>query len=118
MKIVFNGREYGSVDEMPSDARAVYEKAVASLSGSPADGVHQLNVKTTTKLVVNGKEYGSLDDVPKDVRAVYDFAMQGGTGRLNFGGVEIGAPSQAAWLIAGVVLGAGLVLGVLLWVTS
>ncbi len=118
MKIVFNGREYGSVDEMPSDARAIYEKAVASLSGSAPAGVDQVSVKTKTKLVVNGKEYGSLDDVPKDVRTLYDFAMQGGTGRLNVGGVEIDASSQAAWLIAGVVLGAGLVLGVLLWVTA
>jgi len=117
MKIVFNGREYGSVDEMPADARAVYQKAVASLSGSTAEGV-RLNVKTKTKLVVNGKEYGSLDDVPKDVRTLYDFATQGGTGRVSVGGVEIGTSSQAAWLVAGVVLGAGLVLGVLLWITA
>lgn len=118
MKVVFNGKEYGSVEEMPADARAVYDKAVTSLSGSGTGGV-QLNVKTKTRLVVNGKEYGSLAEVPQDMRALYDLAMQSGTASTNVvGGVELGPSTQAAWLFAGVVLGVAMVVGVLLWVTG
>jgi len=118
MKIVFNGREYASADEMPQEARAVYQKAIQSLNGSSPDGGQVVNVRTKTRLVVNGKEYANLDELPKDVRAVYDFATQGGESRVKlFGGIDIDASRQAAWLVTGMVLGAGLVLWLLLWVT-
>jgi len=118
MKIVFNGQEYASVDEMPAEARAVYQEAIQSLSGSSPDGASHVNVRTKTKFVVNGKEYASLDDLPKDVRSLYDFATHGGGSRVKlFAGIDADSSRQAAWLVTGMLLGAVMVLGLLLWVT-
>jgi len=38
-KIVINGKEYASLDEMPPEIRAVYEKAMSMLADKDANGV-------------------------------------------------------------------------------
>jgi hypothetical protein len=54
-KIVVNGVEYHSVDELPPDLRAKYETAIAGQLHSGG-------------LTVNGQHFDSIDAVPPEVR--------------------------------------------------
>jgi hypothetical protein len=67
-KIVVNGREYSSVEEMPEDVRRAFERAMAGASGGDLAGVRP-------RIVFNGREYASVDQMPEDVRRLYDDAM-------------------------------------------
>ncbi len=91
-KIKVNGKEYGSVDEMPAPVRELYEKTRKEPSDS-RDGV--VPRATTTRIVFNGREYESVDAMPLEARAMYRGIMQavergdgsvaeiaGGTGRM------------------------------------
>ncbi len=82
-KIIFNGREYASVDEMPADVRRAYEQlqavfADADRDGTPdiLEGIGAVNIQTvTTKIVFNGQEYTSVDEMPAEVRRAYEQAL-------------------------------------------
>ncbi len=89
-RIVVNGQEYGSGEEMPPDVRALYERALraaaearaggggteptTSEGGAPAHVTVQ-TVKTSTRFVVDGKEYGSVDELPPAARAALRDAL-------------------------------------------
>jgi len=81
-RIVVNGREYGSVDEMPPDVRQAYQRMRSGLVDSDRDGMPDMfegkkaNVVSVTrrKIVVNGREYGSVDEMPPDVRRSFERA--------------------------------------------
>src|SRR5207245_4173068 len=60
-KIVVNGVEYHSVDELPPELRAAYDKA--------------LEGHTKQHITVNGQEYDSLDAVPPELRALVGDAI-------------------------------------------
>ena len=112
MKIVVNGREYASVDEMPAAERQLYEGALASLAAEPKSGTeHHVTVNTKTQIVVNGKEYGSLEELSPDMRRIVETATKSGANRLTLT-ASLG-PGKAGWLVVGIVLGAGLVLAAL-----
>jgi hypothetical protein len=66
-KIVVNGKEYHSLDELPPEVRALYDKAMAS-------GKKEVTVK---RVVINGQEVAGMDDMPADVRD----ALAGALGR-------------------------------------
>lgn len=84
-RIVVNGQEYHSIEEMPPDVRALYreamrmaaepaapdEEAPAPAGASPPLPDHTrvtLNkVVTKQKFVVNGQEYASLDALPPEL---------------------------------------------------
>jgi hypothetical protein len=104
LKIVFNGAEYDSVEAMPPDVRAQYEKVLESLKKTGGDEVLSAlqrvssggggslsgTIKTTYKeIVVNGKKYGSVGEMPPDVRRLYEDAL----GRA---GASPGRPSSGA----------------------
>jgi hypothetical protein len=83
LKIVFNGKEYDSVDAMPPDVRKEYEVALETLKqGGGAEifsllqrdmGVTGARIETTVReIVVNGKKYDSVDAMPPDVRRAYE----------------------------------------------
>jgi len=95
LKIVFNGAEYDSVEAMPPDVRAQYDKVLESLKKTGGDEVLLAlqrvssgsgglsgTIKTTySEIVVNGKKYGSVGDMPPDVRRLYEQALgQAGAG--------------------------------------
>jgi hypothetical protein len=110
MKIVFNGREYTSVGEMPADARATCERAMASLAGdSRASGGsdHPVRVRTKTRIFVNGEEYASVAEMPADVRRLYQIASTAARAP--------GVAANGRWLVLGALLGAALVLAALAW---
>ncbi len=85
-KIVVNGHEYGSVEEMPGDLRRAYEKRMGIATDASA-AVGRGNV--TTKMVVNGQEYASVDDMPPEVRAIYEMARRAVDAETK-GGTEMG----------------------------
>jgi hypothetical protein len=107
-RIVVNGREYASVEEMPDDIRRAYEQAMAGAGGgthaSGASGVR-------ARVVFNGREYLDVDTMPEDVRRLYEAAVNAarGTGHAETGGRPLGpgtgqsvpSPSMAPIVVGG-----------------
>ena len=91
-KIVVNGVEYHSVDELPPELRAPYQKA--------------LRGNTAQRVTVNGQDYDSLDAVPPELRGLV--------------GDAIGARQPASTISLVAVLGGLLLLIILtvLWLRS
>lgn len=101
-RVIFNGKEYRSVEEMPPSVRTQYEKLLASLPDDDKDGVpdllqgdHAAATFTSVSGVdytgsgnraapagapdilieVNGVQYRSPADMPADVRETYEKMM-------------------------------------------
>ncbi len=88
-RIEVNGKEYGSVEEMPPDVRQLYEEAMRQLreqgpggppaaAGQPAaPGSPQVHttVRTTRRLIVNGEEIRNLDELPEGLRDLVRSAL-------------------------------------------
>ncbi len=79
-KIIFNGVEYNSPDEMPAGLREAYQKALslAAKGGSSGGFPGKVNVRLSTRVrfVYGGKTYESVDQMPPEARAKYELAMQ------------------------------------------
>jgi len=71
-KIVVNGKEYASVDQIPENLRHLFDSAI-SRAGSGADPV--VSRSSSLKISFNGKEYSGMDEMPDNVRRLYDMAM-------------------------------------------
>ena len=74
-KIVLNGREYDSVEQMPPEVREQYLQALGALRDSDGDGVPDVlqqsgssNGVVEETFVFNGRKYNSLDELPPEVR--------------------------------------------------
>ena len=122
-KYIVDGREYGSLEEMPDDIRQAYEKGLAfpSRSSSNQGG----------RIIFNGQEYESMGKMPDSVRRMYENAMDAlregdASGeetngeeeevllknhQKDDGPVRVGAPKPIApepafhrWLIVGLIL--------------
>ncbi|MDD5599457.1 MAG: hypothetical protein PHV82_16030 [Victivallaceae bacterium] len=66
VKVNINDKEYNSIEEMPPDIRAAFEKAMASPS-------NQINISSQqTKIVFNGIEYKNIEEMPQDIRQLYE----------------------------------------------
>ena len=105
LKIVFNGAEYDSVEAMPPDVRAQYEKVLESLKQTGGDEVLSALQRVSSgggtgslggtieatyrEIVVNGKKYGNVGEMPPEVRRLYEEAL----GRA---GAMPGRPSSGA----------------------
>jgi hypothetical protein len=72
-KIVVNGKEYNSAEDMPTEIREAYEKAVGSGTGVRTE---KPQARVMTEIVFNGKEYENLEAMPADVRRVYLSVMK------------------------------------------
>jgi hypothetical protein len=93
-KIIVDGQEFSSVEEMPPDVRRRYEQAMSALADRDGDGVpdimqsglsgmedegdgfHKVEVETRNEYVVDGKEYSSLDEVPPEAREMLGRMMR------------------------------------------
>ena len=64
-RIVVNGHEYGSPEELPESLREAYQKARATTSSAGG-----------SKIVFNGQEYDSVESMPDDARRLYELAME------------------------------------------
>jgi len=111
LKIVFNGAEYDSVEAMPPDVRAQYDKVLESLKKTGGDevlsalqrvssgsGALSGTIKATYReIVVNGKKYGSVGEMPPDVRRLYEQALgQAGAAPGAGAGAGLNRPSSGA----------------------
>lgn len=72
-KYVVNGKEYGSLDEMPAAIREAYEKAVGKARGGEQGDISSI---ASGKIFFNGQEYSSVDSMPPDVRQMYETVMK------------------------------------------
>jgi hypothetical protein len=70
-KLVLNGKEFNSIDELPENVRQVCKNAVSDLSGAPGHGS-----VIKTDIIFNGKQYTSIDAMPQDARVVYRQALK------------------------------------------
>lgn len=85
MKIVFNGREYSSVDAMPEAERRQYLEVVANLGDADRDGIpdiaekpgtQSMNVTVKQTVTYNGQRVDDPSKLPPEVRAMLEKAEQ------------------------------------------
>ncbi|MGE5212885.1 MAG: hypothetical protein ACM3NN_04235 [Nitrospirota bacterium] len=72
--IRFNGREYANADEMPSDVRAAYDRAVDDV-GLLHSGA-RLAAKLNAKIIMNGNEFSNAGEMSVDDRHLYHEALE------------------------------------------
>jgi hypothetical protein len=66
--IRYKGQEYFSLDQLPAEARATYDAALAKgVLAKPATAIQQI--------VVNGQRFSSADEMPAAERKLYDDAI-------------------------------------------
>jgi len=83
-KYVVNGKEYGSLEEMPAAIREAYEKAVGKAGGGEPGNIPSI---TSGKIIFNGQEYAGVDAMPPDVRQLYETVMKTvGEGKISVTG--------------------------------
>jgi hypothetical protein len=66
--IIIDGKEYGSVDEMPPEVRAAYEQKLAQRRRRGARG----ELLRPTEIIFHGKRYPHWQAIPADIRPVYE----------------------------------------------
>ena len=92
-KFKVNGKEYGSLEEMPAPIREAYEKTVAN-----SKGMERANI-SSGKIVFNGQEYESVDSMPADIRQMYETIMttveSRGITTMENSGLKIGVSTNS-----------------------
>lgn len=82
--IIFNGKTYRSVDDMPPDVRQAYESLMQIMADKNQNGVpdlfegqlsRQVQSTRTTNIIYNGQSYNNLDELPPEARAKYEAFM-------------------------------------------
>ena len=71
--IPFNGREYANADEMPSDVRAAYDRAVDETAQLHSGA--RLAAKLNAKIIVDGSEFNNAGEMSVDDRQLYHEAL-------------------------------------------
>lgn len=72
-KYVVNGKEYGSLKEMPAAIREAYEKAVGKTHVTEHGNIPTIS---SQKIVFNGQEYENVHAMPPDIRPMYETVMK------------------------------------------
>ena len=70
-KIIINGKEYSSPDELPPDLRKAYDQALANRESS-----QQMQITGSSKVTFNGHTYPDREAMPDEERVIYDRAME------------------------------------------
>lgn len=89
--IIFNGKSYSSVDEMPPDVRQAYEQVAGMFADKNHDGIPDIlegaaeksgiDVQSVSissnqgQVFIDGKAYSSIEEMPAEVRQKYEQAM-------------------------------------------
>jgi hypothetical protein len=82
--IIFNGKAYDSVDEMPPDHRRAYESIMGVMADKNRNGMPDIleglpaagtQMASSMQIFFEGKMYSGLIDLPPEARARYDQAM-------------------------------------------
>ena len=72
--IRFNGREYANADEMPSDVRAAYDRAVDDVAMLHSGA--RLAANLNAKIIVKGNEFNNAGEMSVDDRHLYHEALE------------------------------------------
>ena len=107
-RIVVNGREYATAEELPPDLRQAYEQAMAGAGGAVrASGTGGVKAK----VVFDGREYVDVDSMPEEARRLYETAVEaaratghgqsGGTPLEPGAGQSVTSPSMAPIEVGG-----------------
>lgn len=89
--IIFNGKFYSSVDEMPPEVRQAYEQFIGMFADRNQDGIPdivegavdkaEINVHSVSigsdgpQIVIDGKAYASVEEMPAEARQEYEQTM-------------------------------------------
>ena len=101
MQIIFNGKTYNSIEEMPANEREAYESMFQIFKDENGNGIPDFlegdmakNVMTafTSNVVYNGKAYTNMDELPADARQKLNDAM----GKLSQLGIVTNLPARQA----------------------
>ena len=81
-RIIFDGREYASPEDMPEDVLRAYRQALAALPDADGDGIPdalggQAGGTLHWSVTVNGRTYGGSDEVPTSVRRLCEEEADG-----------------------------------------
>jgi hypothetical protein len=68
-KLVVNGKDFKSIDELPENVRQVCENAISSGTSGHGNFVK-------TDIIFNGKHYTDIDAMPQEARDFYRQALQ------------------------------------------
>ena len=82
-RFMYQGKEYSSLEELPPEARQVYEQVFKSLADNNHNGIPDLLEGMTANTLVsalnaihlNGQNYNSVEEMPPEARRIYDKAM-------------------------------------------
>ena len=75
--IIFNGKTYNDINDMPADERQAYDQMSGIFADKDGNGIPDFmegNIAmsvmnaSASGFVVNGKTYASLDEMPEDMR--------------------------------------------------
>jgi hypothetical protein len=72
---IVNGKEYGSIDELPEAIRNALESHL-SVDSDKKTYTDTTTDTTKTKIVFNNQEYASTNEMPRNVREAYQQALQ------------------------------------------
>jgi hypothetical protein len=105
-KIVFNGQAYDSIEAMPPEVRAAYQKVIEMFADANHNGVPDIleggpsaggvQMITQVNITVNGKTYADLDEMPPDVRELYQRATHASALTGNPPAISIPDPPDSA----------------------
>jgi len=83
-RIIFNGKTYSKVEDMPEEVRQAYQQALAYLADADKNGIPDVLERGGTGNVIaiqqssisfNGREYKSVGEMPAIVRRLFEMAM-------------------------------------------
>ena len=83
-RIIFNGKTYSKVEDMPEEVRQAYQQALAHLADADKNGIPDIMERGDAGNVIaiqqssisfNGREYKSVGEMPAIVRRLFEMAM-------------------------------------------
>ena len=83
-KIIFNGKTYTKLEDMPEEVRQAYQQALAQFADADKNGIPDILERGGVGNVIaiqqssinfNGREYKSAGEMPAIVRRLFEFAM-------------------------------------------
>jgi hypothetical protein len=83
-KIIFNGKTYTKVEDMPEEVRQAYQQALAQFADADKNGIPDILERGAKGNVIaiqqssinfNGREFKSVGEMPAVVRGLFELAM-------------------------------------------
>lgn len=69
MKMIFDGKEYSSMQDLPPEAREKYQAALEKMKSNP-------HMSAYMAALANGKTFSSIDQLPPELKDRYEAALE------------------------------------------